>query len=66
MLNLKHSDAITEGKAMEAIFNACRANPEREPKGNVTFRVTIYGHEAALRDANGVVVALADVDQYDN
>lgn len=65
MMNLTHTAEITEGKAMEAIFQACRANEARAPKGNVTFRVTIHGHEAALRDANGVVVALADVDQFD-
>lgn len=65
MMNLTHTAEITEGNAMEAIFNACRANEDRAPKSNVTFTVTTNGHEAALRDANGVVVALADVDQYD-
>ena len=57
---------ISEGKAMEAIFNACRANEAREPKGNVTFKRFWSGeHEAALRDADGVVVAIAIVDQFD-
>ena len=65
MMNLTHTAAITEGKAMDAIFNACRDNEDRAPKGNVTFTVTIHGHEAALRDTDGVVVALADVDQFD-
>ena len=65
MMNLTHTAAITEGKAMQAIFNACRANESRQPKGNVTFTATIHGHEAALRDSEGVVIALADVDQFD-
>lgn len=58
---------ISEGKAMEAIFNACRANAKREDKGAVSFRVWGFNseHEATLRDANGVVVAIAIVDQFD-
>jgi hypothetical protein len=56
---------ISEGEAMQAIFDACRDNPERLPKGLVTFRPTINGHEAALRNVYGVVVALADVDEFD-
>ncbi len=65
MMNLTHAATITEGKATEAIFNACRGNEDRAPKGNVTFRVTMTGHEAALRDADGVVIALANVDEFD-
>jgi hypothetical protein len=66
MMNLTHTAEITEGKAMEAIFNACRANEARQPKGNVTFLLMANGnHEAALRDSDGVVVALAEVDKFD-
>lgn len=65
MHSLTHTKDITETKAMDAIFNACRANPSREAKGNVTFRPTISGHEAALRNAEGVVIALANVDEFD-
>jgi inactivated superfamily I helicase len=66
MLNLTHTNAITEGRAMNAIFDACRANEKREPKNGVTFNLLVNGnHEAALRDADGVVVALAEVDALD-
>jgi hypothetical protein len=67
MRELIHTQDITEGKATEAIFNACRANPKREAKGGVTFRMLADGnqHEAALRNDEGVVIALAYVDQFD-
>lgn len=67
MQNLTHAAATTEGKATEAIFNACRANPQRNAKGAVTFRLMANGnHEAALRDNDGVVIAIAHVDEFDN
>jgi hypothetical protein len=57
---------ITENAAITAIFDACRANEQRAPRGAVTFRLLASGeHEAALRDAAGVVVALAIVDNLD-
>ena len=66
MLNLEHTNDITEARAMDAIFDACRANETRQPKNGVTFRLLVNGnHEAALRDASGVVVALAEVDPLD-
>ena len=66
MLNLEHTNDITESRATDAIFDACRANEQRLPKNGVTFRLLVNGnHEAALRDASGVVVALAEVDHFD-
>lgn len=65
MKNLTHTADITEGKATEAIFNACRGNEKREAKNGVTFCTTVFGHEAVLRDEFGIVVAIADVDEFD-
>jgi hypothetical protein len=66
MENLEHTNTITEGQAMDAIFDACRANEQRLPKNGVTFRLLVNGnHEAALRDASGVVVAIAHVAHFD-
>ena len=66
MTNIETSAKITEGAAMTAIFNACRANSARAPKAGVTFRaLAVGGHEAALRDESGEVVALAHVDEFD-
>lgn len=66
MQNLRHKNSLTEWQAANAIFNACRANENREPRAGVTFNLLANGeHEAALRDADGVVVALAWVDWLD-
>ena len=67
MRNLIHTAAITEGKAANMIFDACRANERREAKLNVSFRRFASGNEweAALRDADGVVIAIATVDSDD-
>jgi hypothetical protein len=66
MQNLTHTKAITEGKAMDAIFDACRANEKRLPKNGVSFVLLANGnHQACLRDSDGVVVALAEVDALD-
>jgi hypothetical protein len=65
MTNLE-TQGIPVGIAIEAIFNACRANPNREPKLGVTFRPLVTGdHEATLRDIAGIVVAIAHVDESD-
>lgn len=58
---------ITEGKAVELILNACRANENREDRMNVTFNWFACGHlyEATLRNEEGFVVAIACVDQFD-
>lgn len=67
MRDLTHTKDITEGKATDAIFNACRANPERKNTEDVSFNW--YGgsdmYEAVLRNAEGFVVAIAIVDQFD-
>jgi hypothetical protein len=66
MYNLKTLTTVSEGAAMDAIFNACRANEKREARHNVTFALMTNGHhEAALRDDSGYVVALAAVDESD-
>ena len=78
MQNLEiYAPHITEAKAVEAIFDACRANPERATKRNfekgtcVSFtRLALdvgngQRYEACLRDAGGVVVALATIDDDD-
>lgn len=66
MYNLKTLTTVSEDTAMNAIFNACRANEKREARNNVTFHMMTNGHyEAALRDDSGYVVALAAVDESD-
>lgn len=70
MQNLTHAANISESFALETIMNACRANPARETrifKGRaVSFTLLADGtHEACLRDRGNVVVALANVDEYD-
>ena len=72
MQNVEFTAAkITEGKAENLIFDACRANEDRADWKNaegyaVTFKLCADGtHEAALRDASGEVVALANVDSFD-
>lgn len=57
---------ITEGKAADAIFDACRANEAREDKGGVKFNLMTDGNYAAvLRDDAGVILAVAVVDKFD-
>lgn len=71
MQNVQTSAKITEGKATDFIFDACRANEDRNNWKNaegyaVTFKRCADGtHEAALRDPCGEVVALANVDSFD-
>lgn len=65
---------MTEGKATEIIFKACRDNEQRNPATiaycgynyDVTFKLNADGtHEAAVRNFEGVVVAIAKVDKFD-
>lgn len=66
MHSIQHSKKANKGIATDAIFNACRANPTRENQGRVSFRLIANGeHEATLRDAKGVVITIAIVDQFD-
>jgi hypothetical protein len=57
--------------AMSMIFDACRANSARQPRTletghSVTFTLLANGgHQACLRNSSGVVVALANVDEFD-
>lgn len=76
MHSLTHSPRITETGATERIMEACRSNAKRNPvtvkfangkEGKVTFTV-LWGegeYEACLRDEEGFVVALANVDWCD-
>ena len=71
MLNLEtHKLNITESTAMNLIFDACRANERREPRNVGDYRVT-FGlradgtHDVIMRNAKGVVVATAVVDEFD-
>ena len=65
---LKHHSAITKGNAMNAIFNACRANESRESRNDVYFELlSNFGGKtwyATLR-TGGVTLATAIVDQWD-
>ena len=66
MINLETAAHVTESQAIDAIFNACRANPQRVNTERVSFNLLVTGdYEAALRDADGVVIAIAHVDEYD-
>ncbi len=67
MRNLIHTSEITEGKAATAIFNACRSNEKRERTATVTFNQFASGNEweATLHNANGLVIAIATVDEFD-
>jgi hypothetical protein len=71
MINLEHSPKVTMSTAMGAIFDACRANPNRLPCkfGSYTakFNQCADGkkHVAIVRDAEGEVIALAQVDEFD-
>ena len=71
MKNIEHSPKVTLSTAMDAIFDACRSNPDRKPckVGNYTakFNQCADGtqHIAIIRDAEGEVVALAQVDEFD-
>ena len=72
MQHLTFAPFVTETFATETIFNACRDNPERNTYNGsgmvrVTFTLLADGtHEACLRNGHGVVVALANVDEFDN
>lgn len=66
MYDIQHLDPREPSALENEIFDACRANPKRENRGRVSFRVLVTGaHEAALRDAEGVVVLIAKVDEFD-
>lgn len=67
MHSIQHlsTDPAEQDRRETKIFDACRANPNREPRGRVTFRPTIDGHEATLRNAEGIVVTIATVDEFD-
>lgn len=69
MYGIKHTSAITEGKAVDAIFNACRANPDRRDTDTVLFQRATNGEwQAVLLDRPnefGVIIATAIVDEFD-
>lgn len=66
MQNITILAGANEGKATNLIFDACRANKHRINKGDVTFSPLANGnHEAVLRNEEGRVIALAEVDKFD-
>jgi hypothetical protein len=70
MYDIQHiagTDSKTQACRENEVFDACRANEKREPRGNVTFSNTLVGgdHEVYLRDEDGVVVLICKVDQFD-
>lgn len=73
MRNLQHHESITEGRAMNMIFDAARDNAERQTRYHlptlhrVEFRALANGteHEAVLIREDGLRVAIAIVDQSD-
>lgn len=60
---------MTNDQAMNAIFDACRANEKREDKGLVSFRASGLLEKgeffATLRNTDGAIVATAVVDKFD-
>jgi hypothetical protein len=62
---------LSREAVMELVFDAARANEKREVRTVRDHRVSFtayangFEHEAAVRDADGVVVALAIVDDAD-
>ena len=70
MYDIQHihgTDSKTQAARENEVFDACRANQNREARGNVTFSNTLVDgdHEVYLRDAEGVVVMICKVDEYD-
>jgi hypothetical protein len=68
MYDIEHlsQNAAVQAKNENAIFDACRANENREAKGRVTFMLLASGdYQAALRDEDGIVVTLCKVDKFD-
>jgi hypothetical protein len=71
MKNLTHSKSlISEGLAMNLIFDACRSNVRRGQryiKGfDITFtRNTDGTHRAVVFNKDGTICATANVDRFD-
>lgn len=70
MHNIECHSEISKGTVTTVIFDACRANTNREPREVAGFRVTFNQlangeHEAVMRDTEGTVVGLAHVDKFD-
>lgn len=73
MKSLTHSPEVNETEVTEAIFNACRNNAARKPHRcmrapgfSVSFTMLADAtYEACVRNEQGVVVALANVDEFD-
>lgn len=73
MRDLIHRESITEGRAMNMIFDAARDNAERVTRYHlpslhrVEFRPLFNGreHEAVLIREDGLRVAIAIVDEFD-
>lgn len=65
-LQVLNKQAITEGAATEAIFNACRGNEDRANTVNVHFeRLYRDVYHVRLYCADGKPIAMAIIDEYD-
>ena len=70
MNNLQHTTGITESRAMDLIFDACRSNTNRNDWKNaegftVKFTKVAGAWAAVLRDKFGGFAASAKVDEFD-
>lgn len=71
MQNLQHSPNVTLSTAMDAVFDACRANPGRLPCAVGIYRAKFNAcadgesHIVMVSDSGGEVIASAQVDGMD-
>lgn len=70
MQNVKTLPLIKESFVTDLIFNACRANEQRndwtDGRYSVKFTLCKDGtHEAILKNVDGINIATANVDQFD-
>lgn len=71
MQNLQHSPKVTLSTAMDAVFDACRANAKRLPCKVGAYRAKFnacadgQSHIAIVSDDVGEVIASARVDAFD-
>lgn len=64
--NLTKMDPNTMAQLENEIFDACRANEQRETRGRVSFtRLPCGDHSAMVRDSKCTVLLTATVDRFD-
>lgn len=64
------ASSVTEGQITNVVFDACRANEDRNERNingfNVRFNLKANGeYQVTVRNAEVVVVAFANVDEFD-